>query len=225
MVASERRLPNKSPVAMDTASLPSWQSAATRRPERARNTLQTELFQRPSPNSTVSRFDQPREARRMSRCRQRLRSTPNMSLLLVTVLLLVGIFSSSASAAFINFENCLDPNVVNSNPLQLQFIPLQFWAAFNTTDPGHNLNVTVYGNVSGKATQQPYPAPNDPQWSNPTETLGKIVNLSIPNNKYSTLFAKFNVLSYTPYDASPSRFCGATVHGECPLGPVFYANS
>ena len=132
--------------------------------------------------------------------------------------------ATPAAAAYVNFENCLSPNIINSNPLQLQFVPLHFYASFNTTSPSHNLNVTVYGNVSGIATQVPYPAPNDPQWNNPNSTVGKIVDLSQPNNKYSTLFAKFSVLSYTPYDATPSRFCNAMIHGRCPLGPSFNAN-
>lgn len=132
--------------------------------------------------------------------------------------------TTPVAAAYVNFENCLSPDIINSNPLQLQFVPLHFYAFFNTTSPSHNLNVTVYGNVSGVATQVPYPAPNDPQWSNPNATVGKIVDLSEPNNKYSTLFAKFSVLSYTPYDATPSRFCNATIHGRCPLGPSFTAN-
>ncbi|KAI9830536.1 MAG: hypothetical protein M1819_005494 [Sarea resinae] len=141
------------------------------------------------------------------------------------ILLLCCLFVRQAAAAFINFDNCLNPNIINSNPLQLQFVPLHLYASFNKTNPSHNLNVTVYGNVSGIATQQTYPSPNSPQWSDPNATVGKIVDLSKSNNVYSTFFSRFNVLSYTPYDADPMRFCETLVHGECPLGPAFTANA
>lgn len=144
---------------------------------------------------------------------------------LLLLAIVLGVLIAPVSAALVNFENCLSPNIINSNPVQLQFIPLHLDAKFNITSPSHNLNVTVYGNVSGVATQVPYPAPDDPQWSNPNSIVGKIVDLSQPNNKYSTLFAKFNVLSYTPYDATPSRFCNSTIYGTCPLGPAFTANA
>jgi len=165
---------------------------------------------------------QPQEAPPYTR-RRHLFSAILSPLLFLNIVL--GVLIAPAAAAFVNFENCLSPNIINSDPLQLQFIPLHFYANFNTTSPSHNLNVTVYGNVSGIATQVPYPAPNDPQWSNQNATVGKIVDLSEQNNKYSTLFAKFNMLSYTPYDATPSRFCNSTVHGKCPLGPAFTANA
>ena len=144
---------------------------------------------------------------------------------LLLALLVLGSLSNPSAAVLINFDNCLNPNVVNSKPLQLQFIPLHVSATFDTTAESHGLNVTVYGNVSGIATEQPYPLPDDPQWKDPNKTVGKIVDLSEPNDKYSTLFARFNVLSYTPYDAPASEFCNSTVHGQCPLGPAFTANS
>ena len=138
--------------------------------------------------------------------------------------LLWGSISSPSSAVFVNFDNCLGNDVIKSSPLQLQFIPHFVNVKFNATAPSHNLNVTVYGNVSGIATQQPYPAPDDPQWNNPNDTVGKITDLSPTNNKYSTLFTTFNVLDYSAYKAPSSRFCNSTVYGYCPLGPAFYAN-
>ena len=134
------------------------------------------------------------------------------------------LYLQPACAAFINFENCLSPNVINSNPLQLQFKPLLVYAAFNSTAASHNVNVTVYGNVTGIATQQQYPNASDPQWTNPNETVGKIPDIDKANNKFSTLTATFNVLDYTPYDAPATQFCNTTVHGQCPLGPAFFAN-
>lgn len=137
-------------------------------------------------------------------------------------LLLISMVTSTR-AAFINFENCLSRSTIEADPLPLQFIPQHVWAVFDT-DVDNTLNITVYGNVSGTATDEPYPPPNDPRWSDPKETLGKIVDLSVDNNKYSTLLTKLNVLSFTPHE-SPSRFCNSLIQGDCPLGPVFYANA
>ncbi|KAI4735217.1 hypothetical protein E4T50_14248 [Aureobasidium sp. EXF-12298] len=132
--------------------------------------------------------------------------------------------SSQVSAVFINFDNCLDQNIRNSNPLHLQFIPLFVDARFNTTDPSHNLNLTIYGNVSGQATQGTYPPPDSPLWSDPGDPFGKIVDLSPSNNRYSTLFQRYQVLTFDAYQAEPSRFCNSTVNDSCPLAPSFSAN-
>lgn len=133
---------------------------------------------------------------------------------------LVGI----ATAASVTFENCMSPNIIGSDPRQLQFRPLLVRATFNATAPSHNLNVTVYGNVSGSATDEPLPALGDPRWNNTKETLGKIPELDLSNNKYTTLKVAFKVLDYTPYTADPEPFCSKLIHGQCPLGPTFYAN-
>ncbi len=138
---------------------------------------------------------------------------------------ILGLITPLASAVFVPFDNCLDRGIVDSKPVQLQFIPLNVSARFNTTDPGRNLNITIYGNVSGSATTTPPPPPDDPRWGNANETLGKIVDLSQPNNKYSTLFTRFTLLSYTPYKPGPKRFCESLIQGSCPLGPVFDANA
>ena len=132
--------------------------------------------------------------------------------------------TSSAIAAFIEFENCLSPNTINSSPRRLQFVPLFFDAKFNRTHPSHNLNVTIFGNVTGQAREGEYPPPDDPSWDNPNSTFGKILDISPTNNKFSTLFSRFNVLSYTPYRAEPSSFCQSTVNQDCPLGPAFDGN-
>ena len=132
---------------------------------------------------------------------------------------------SQVSAAFINFDNCLDQNIRNSNPLHLQFIPLFVDARFNTSAKSHNLNLTIYGNVSGQATQGDYPPPGDPLWSNPNDTFGKIVDVSPSNNRYSTLFQRYQVLTFDAYEAEPSRFCNSTLNDSCPLIPSFFANA
>ncbi|KAF7133993.1 hypothetical protein CNMCM5793_005519 [Aspergillus hiratsukae] len=141
------------------------------------------------------------------------------------MLLLLTLVSSSR-AALLNFENCLDASIVESNPLQLQFVPLDVSVIFNLEDPLYTLNVTIYGNVSGTVDRSSsYPSPDDPRWSNPNDTVGKIVDVNIANNKYTTLLTDVNVVSFSPY-SDASRFCEAvTLGGPCPLGPVFYANA
>lgn len=124
-----------------------------------------------------------------------------------------------ATAASVNFENCMSPNLVNSPTLQ--FIPLFVNATFNSSAASHNLNITVYGNVTGRTFSNPLPDPTRPYWQNPNETEGKIPDFSPENNKYTTLKTTFNVLDYTPYNAPPSRFCNSTVQGTCPLAPSF----
>ncbi|EXJ83441.1 hypothetical protein A1O1_07064 [Capronia coronata CBS 617.96] len=144
---------------------------------------------------------------------------------LFTILVLGLYLTSPTQAAYVEFRNCLDRSVISSNPRLLQFVPLNVSAVFNTSSPRHNFNITVYGNVTGKATAEPYPPPTDPSWSNPNDTFGKIPDLSETNNKYTTLFTQLNFLSYTPWTAEPSRFCESVVHGSCPLGPAFFVNS
>ena len=134
-----------------------------------------------------------------------------------------------STAAFMTFRNCLSREIINADLTQSKYRPLQFQpffvdAAFNTSAASRNLNVTVYGNVSGIATQESYPALDDPQWGNPNETVGKIPNISSSNYMYTTLKFRFNVLSYTPYQAN-AEFCNSTIQGQCPLGPSFNANA
>ncbi|KAH0016567.1 hypothetical protein KCU72_g13785, partial [Aureobasidium melanogenum] len=136
----------------------------------------------------------------------------------------LSVLPSPGSAAFITFDNCLDQNIRDSTPLHLQFVPLFVDARFNTSDPSHNLNVTIYGNVSGQATQGNYPPPTDPSWKDPDDDFGKIVDLSPSNNRYSTLFQRYQVLTFDAYEAAPSRFCNSTVNDSCPLAPSFFAN-
>ncbi|EHY56441.1 hypothetical protein HRR83_002478 [Exophiala dermatitidis] len=138
---------------------------------------------------------------------------------------ILALLFTCAEGAYVEFENCLDDSIVNSRPRLLQFVPLNVSAVFNTSSSRHNLNVTVYGNVTGKATAEPYPPPDDPSWSDPNSTFGKIPDLSESNNKYTTLFSEVNFLSYTPWNAEPSRFCESVVQGSCPLAPAFYVNS
>ena len=140
-----------------------------------------------------------------------------VQILQLSFMLLVLLVKPS-NAAFVGFKDCLSPNVINSNPKQLQFTPLLVWASFNSST-SHNLNVTVYGNVSGQATKENPPTnPSDPLWNDRNFTLGKIVD--VPKN-FTTLTGTFNVLDYTPYEVPATRFCNTTVHQSCPIAPVF----
>lgn len=139
------------------------------------------------------------------------------------VLCLVLSWTSPAAAALLNFDNCLSETILDSNPPQLQYIPLNVSVHFNFTDPLHPLNVTVYGNVSGTADGSTAPSWTDPSWSNSSSTVGKIVDVSTSNNRYSTLLPSFDVLSFTAWN-NASRFCDSVTQGECPLGPVFTYN-
>jgi Transient receptor potential (TRP) ion channel/ML-like domain len=143
---------------------------------------------------------------------------PSLLFLLLPILLWCG----PVGAAFVHFENCLATNMQNSqDPRFLQFEPFRVWASFDRVDSAHNLKITSYGNVTGGATAESYPSWNDSSWLDPNNPLGKIVDVSQSNNKYSTLFATFDVLSYTQFEARPSRFCNSTVNGPCPLIPAF----
>lgn len=154
---------------------------------------------------------------------RRKRRSVSWNLVLPVVLTLLALLRTSG-AVYVEFENCLSPDIIYSasqpQPV-LQFTPYHVWASFNDSAPSHTFNVTVYGNISGIATTETRPAWNDPQWLNNNETLGKIVDEDQDNSHWSTFFARFNVLDYTPYDAPPSRFCQNTIHQQCPLIPAF----
>ncbi|KAJ5225003.1 hypothetical protein N7468_006228 [Penicillium chermesinum] len=131
---------------------------------------------------------------------------------------------SPATAALLEFSNCLGQDTIDSNPLALQYVPLDVGVWFNLTDPLRPLNVTVYGNVSGLADpSQTYPAIDDPSWSNDNDTVGKIANLDTENNRLTTLITQFDVLSYVAWP-NGTDFCGTVVQGHCPLAPVFHGN-
>ncbi|KAF7592128.1 hypothetical protein BBP40_000676 [Aspergillus hancockii] len=142
-----------------------------------------------------------------------------------TLMLLLVTLVSPASAALVKFDNCLPAPTIASNPKKLQFVPLDVTVVFDLNNSLHNLNITVYGNVSGTADQSTsYPSPDDPQWTNPNATVGKIVNLDQANYKWSTLLTTVDVVSFSPYRGA-AKFCDSLTQGECPLGPVFYANA
>lgn len=164
---------------------------------------------------------------RLERQRSGSRSDGRLSgfRLLQTLLFVTFLLIRPSTAVFVTFSNCLSPDIINSNGglQQLQFVPLYVWAKFNSSAASHNINVTAYGNVAGIATQQPYPARDDPQWKNPNDTVGKIPDVAGPANnlKYTTFKTQFNVLDYTPYDPPAVRLCNSSLLTQCPLTPVF----
>lgn len=140
------------------------------------------------------------------------------------VLVCMVLLASPARAVLLDFDNCISQTILESQPLQLQYVPLDVAVKFDLSDPLHPLNVTVYGNVSGTADRRSdYPPMDDPSWSNPNSTVGKIVDLDTANNKWSTLLTSFNVLNFAAY-TDASRFCQSLTQGGCPLGPVFDYN-
>lgn len=145
---------------------------------------------------------------------------------LLLLLLLLASWLPLASAVFINFENCLEKLWLRdaARSPYLQFTPLYVWATFDTLNPNHRLNVTVYGNVSGQAQSGQLPDPTDAQWSDPNNTFGKIVDLDPKNNKYTTLFWENEALTYSAWASPGGQFCESVINGSCPLAPRFPQN-
>ena len=125
------------------------------------------------------------------------------------------LLTSPAAAVFINFENCLTPNIIKSNPQQLQFVPLYVWAALNSTADSYGLNVTVYGNVAGEQ-----------RYTNSNDTVTEITDVGgvPPNQKFTTFTTQFNVLDYTPYNPPAERLCNSSALTPCPFAPVNVTN-
>ena len=162
------------------------------------------------------RSDMARQTRLMRSVSPRI--SPSIFIGIITLCAFLG----PSKAAMVNFQNCLSPNIINAAPpIPLQWIPLAVSAVFDASAPSHNLNVTVYGNVTGQATQEALPPSNSSQWGNMSETLGKIVDVDPNKNIRSTIKAAFNVLTYTPYHAPLIPFCEGLINGTCPLAPVF----
>ncbi|KAF2644454.1 hypothetical protein P280DRAFT_171858 [Massarina eburnea CBS 473.64] len=158
------------------------------------------------------------------RPRRKWRIGPSGALSTLLLLLLTLALLPVANAVYLNFDNCLDKTYREADtPQRLQFVPKYFWADFNTSAPSHNLNVTIYGNVSGQSTNETYPPSTSPVWSDPSNKFGKIYDNSTASNLYTTLFADFKTLTYSSWSSGSLRFCNYTVGGqsECPLGPVF----
>ncbi|EME46848.1 hypothetical protein DOTSEDRAFT_70718 [Dothistroma septosporum NZE10] len=142
----------------------------------------------------------------------------------VLLLVLQSLLFTAIDAAFVTFENCLPDSTQNSD--LLKFTPSFVNATFiNTAGSTHDLDLTIYGNVSGRQYQEPLPAGNDSYWSNDNETNGKIVNVAQGGN-YTTLIADYTVLTFTAYNNQGEQFCSTLNNNEsCPLSPVFDFNA
>ncbi|KAI0143618.1 integral membrane protein [Xylariaceae sp. FL1272] len=134
----------------------------------------------------------------------------------------------TASAARIEFENCLDDGYiytsVPADQAQLQFIPLAADAVFDTKTKNHNLEVTVWGNVTGRVGDAVLPSSDSPEWNSSTGALdGKIqdtIEQGLAQFNATTLHSSVEVLSYQPYE-NDAYFCKSLLNSSCPLGPVF----
>ena len=137
------------------------------------------------------------------------------------IILLIGLIQllltivNPSSAALINVQNCLSPDIINNNAT-LQFIPLVANAVFNATTSSHNLNVTVYGNIAGNLS-------SNSNWPADTNQNGEEIPDIFPviNGLRTGLKATFQVLAYTlPIFPRSAPFCDNTLNGHCPLAPA-----
>ncbi|KAJ4272184.1 hypothetical protein NW762_000895 [Fusarium torreyae] len=133
---------------------------------------------------------------------------------------------SPAHAVRIPLTNCLSDSYRLHDPTRIQWVPLYADAVFDTKDKKHNLQVIVWGNVTGARTTSKLPPPDDSEWNNDNKTNGKIAEL--PDSEYkkkaTTYFPRVNFLTYTPYGNKDMRynFCkDVLVNGTCPLPPYF----
>lgn len=160
----------------------------------------------------------------------RWRQRNHLGVLGYLLVLVASLWVIPATAVFIDFQNCLSESYQNDLPLQLQFDPLYLDAVFNTTDPSHNLHITVWGNVTGSGPEDLVylpPANDTGYWnSNQTNLGGKIQDNPDPQgaNKLTALFNKVNVLTYEPWSQDVD-FCNQLINATCPLGPSFTANA
>lgn len=137
-------------------------------------------------------------------------------ILLIGLIQLLLIIVNPSSAALIKVQNCLSPDIINHNA-NLQFIPMIANAVFSPTTTSHNLNVIVYGNITGGHSNNQDLSLNGTSDNNQTD--GKIPDIGT-DTKFTTLLATMNVLDYSLYPAQPAQFCKSTVNKHCPLGPA-----
>ena len=141
--------------------------------------------------------------------------------------LLLGMLFNASHAAFIPFENCLPESYKNNNPVPLQWQPLRVDASFDTANPKHTLQVTMWGNVTGAFTNISLPPAGSPHWSDETKLDGKILGEpepDVPQPKLTTLHSKIEVLTYELWSDN-TNFCNTSLaNASCPLAPVFDAN-
>lgn len=152
---------------------------------------------------------------------QRLSRPPT---LLATILLLAILAITPVAAVRIPFSNCLDDSYRLGDPRPLQWEPLYADAIFDTQGEKNNLQVTVWGNVTGSFSQKALPPPEDPYWRNDEESAGKIIQTPEPEKekpKATTLYRRITVLSFEVWNEVVDFCVDGLVDGVCPLGPVF----
>ncbi|KAM0254765.1 hypothetical protein ACHAQJ_006422 [Trichoderma viride] len=145
---------------------------------------------------------------------------------LLTLILLVLAVATPAAAVMLEFDNCLPDSYLLNNPPLLQWVPMYVDAVFDTKSPSNNLQVIVWGNVTGSQNVGTLPPPDDPYWKETNETNGKIDETPYSDTLATTLVRRVNVLTYEPWN-DRSNFCtDSLVNGTCPLAPVFeFSNS
>ncbi|KAH6604764.1 hypothetical protein Trco_006471 [Trichoderma cornu-damae] len=140
---------------------------------------------------------------------------------LLALALLALVFAAPAAAVLVEFDNCLPDSYRLNNPPLLQWEPLYVDAVFDTKSPKNNLRVIVWGNVTGSQNVGKLPPPNDPYWTDPSQTNGKIDETPYSDTLATTLVRRVNVLTYEPWN-DRSNFCAdSLVNGTCPLAPTF----
>lgn len=153
--------------------------------------------------------------------RSRRPSTPTF---LTSVLLVFIALIPTTLAVRIPFSNCLPDSYRFNDPLPLQWTPLYADAVFDTENESHNLQVIVWGNVSGSRNTDALPPPGDPYWRDDDEEDGKIIQTpepDVPKPKATTLYRRVNVLTFEPWNLAVD-FCEfGLVNGSCPLSPVW----
>ncbi|KAK0392299.1 hypothetical protein NLU13_1795 [Sarocladium strictum] len=155
------------------------------------------------------------------RARRRLRS-------FFSTFALATLAAGPATAVQIPFTNCLPDSYQNNNPTLLQWVPLYADAKFDTESSSHNLEVVIWGNVTGSRENVKLPPPGNPYWENNNETPGKIIQNPEPDSKdprATTLIRRVNVATFEPWTQAVDFCRSALVNGECPLAPVFPTGS
>jgi hypothetical protein len=121
-------------------------------------------------------------------------------------------------------DGCLSDSYRLFTPTPLQWVTQNVEVVFDTQHPGHNLRITMWGNVTGSRFNVTLPPPDSPDWTNPNFTDGKILadpEPDAPQPKLTTLHSKVDVLTYEPWFQN-TAFCNTSLtNATCPLAPVF----
>lgn len=145
-------------------------------------------------------------------------SAPISSFVGLALVILACFLPKPVAAVLVPFDNCLSDSYRAGSGLKWN--PLFVDARFDADEPAHNLQIIVWGNVSGSYTAGDIPPANDSAWDNPKEITGKILEQPEGDN-LTTLETRVNVLTYQPYFQKVAFCNDSLVNATCPLGPVF----